>query len=91
MKNNQVLSSLAMDLLRLALGLNRGSYLMAKRFEKEALKREKEIDYQSLPPYMKKILSSLHNKIQISNLKKKAEDALMYSTIIQNYTLKAFK
>lgn len=39
-KNLIVLSSLAMDLKRAAIGLNRGSNKMANRFFEEALKRK---------------------------------------------------
>ena len=42
MDNKIILSSLAMDLKRAAIGYNRGSYIMADRFFEEALKRKKE-------------------------------------------------
>ncbi|MFH1826860.1 MAG: hypothetical protein ABH812_00295 [bacterium] len=79
MKNKYILESLASDLKRVALGLHRESNIMAKRFLDEALKRRKEVQINTLDPYMKKILSNLDEKID-------CENALMYSTLIQNYT-----
>ena len=86
MENKMALSSLAMDLKRVALGLHRKSYGMANRFLTEAMKRKDEVNTHDLLPYMKKILE------QVGSLSKrdainKAEDALMYSNRIQNYVL----
>jgi hypothetical protein len=79
MNNKYILESLASDLKRVALGLHRGSNVMAKRFLTEALKRKDEVDINKVAPYIKKILNKIRSNIN-------AEDALMYSTIIQNYT-----
>lgn len=88
MNNNQVaLSSMAMDLKRVALGYHRGSVQMAERFLREALKRREEIDQKSLKPYVKKLLSELDTMIQEKDQQKIAEDALMYSTLFQNASL----
>jgi len=87
MTNQIILASLAMDLKRAALGLNRKSFVMAEKFSQEALQRQKEIDITSLPTYLQQILNSLPNKINSSEDEKKAEDMLMYSTLIQNYAL----
>lgn len=81
MKNKYILESLASDLKRVAIGLHRGSNAMAQRFLEEALKRKSEANLDDLAPYMKKLLSRLDKEI-------KADDALMYSTLIQNYTQK---
>lgn len=78
-KNKFILESLASDLKRVALGLHRGSNAMAQRFLEEALKRKKEVDMKNVAPYIKKLLNNLDKKID-------ADDALMYSTLIQNYT-----
>ncbi|KKR00061.1 MAG: hypothetical protein UU25_C0031G0007 [Microgenomates group bacterium GW2011_GWB1_40_9] len=80
MENKIILASLAMDLKRVALGLHRKSANMADRFLTEAIKRRDEVNIDDVAPYMKTILGhidSIHN----------AEDALMYSTRIQNYIL----
>ena len=86
MKNKIILESLASDLKRVALGLNRGSVSMAQRFSKEALMRKNEVDVNKVQPYMKLILSKMEQSIESEENDKRAEDCLMYSTLIQNYT-----
>lgn len=82
MKNNKfILESLASDLKRVALGKYRGSNAMADRFLKEALKRKEEVQPGKVAPYINELLRKLNNKID-------SDDALMYSTLIQNYTQK---
>ena len=74
-----------MDLKRVALGLHRGSRAMAERFLKEALTRKAEIDTKDVPPYINNLLSQL----EVKKLDDKfAEDALMYSTLFQNFATK---
>lgn len=81
MNNKFILESLASDLKRVALGMNRGSSVMAKRFLDEALKRKDEVDTKLIAPYINQILIKLDKNID-------AENALMFSTLIQNYTQK---
>ena len=81
MKNKYVLESLASDLKRVALGKHRGSNKMAIRFLQEALKRKKEVEMKTVATYIRNLLNNLNNDIN-------AEDALMYSTLIQNYARK---
>ncbi len=52
---------------------------MSKRFLDEAIKRKSEVEIEKVKPYMKKILKRLDEKLD-------EENALMYSTLIQNYT-----
>ncbi|MFH0749935.1 MAG: hypothetical protein V1917_03440 [Candidatus Gottesmanbacteria bacterium] len=80
MENKIALASLAMDLKRVALGLHRKSNTMANRFLHEAMKRKDEVDTKKLHPYMQHIFMKLNEQLD-------AEDALMYSTRIQNYVL----
>lgn len=87
MDNKIVLESLASDLKRIALGLHRGSYRMAERFSQEALKRLNEVDQQQIPQYMCDLLANLHSILNNTDQLRKAEDALMYSTLVQNYVL----
>lgn len=82
-KNKAVLGALAMDLKRVALGYNRGSKSMADKFSGEALKRKRELDKNTLRPYLYKFLSGIE-KLRSSKPDKAAEDALLYSTIFQN-------
>lgn len=84
MENNVILSSLAMDVKRVAIGLNRKSYHMADRFLQEAMKRKKEVQKRDVPPYMQKILGKLDHLMDRGR-DHGAEDALMYSTLLQNY------
>lgn len=86
--NKLVLGSLAMDLHRVALGYQRGSLKMAETFFKEALKRKGEVDQDLVEPYIKKLLSDFPKIIHGKDHQKIAEDALMYSTLLQNAALK---
>ena len=81
------ISSLAMDLKRVALGYHTGSYVIAKRFSQEALKRKSEIDLENIKPYLQKLLQTLPKILNQQNSGRVAEDALMYSTLFQNYAV----
>ena len=76
-----------MDLKRVAIGYQRGSLKMAERFGQEALKRKSEIRLSQVRPYLRKFIDNLPKIIEQKDKQKAAEDALMYSTIFQNYTL----
>jgi len=88
-QNKIAISSLALDLKRVATLYFAGSEKSAQRFSEEALKRTAEIDRDKIPQYINEAL----NKVKVVLNKKakleKAEDALMYSTIFQNYVLKS--
>ncbi|MCR4263110.1 MAG: hypothetical protein NUV98_00120 [Candidatus Roizmanbacteria bacterium] len=88
MSNKIILGSLALDLKRVAAGYYQGSNKTAERFYEEALKRINELNNQSIEPYLQKHLQSVVDLKYEINMKKKAEDALMYSVIVQNYCLK---
>lgn len=81
-----ILSSLAMDLKRAALGYYRNSNRMADRFLQEAMQRKKEMNLEKVKPYIKKLLGELDGMANKDN-DAKAEDALMYSTLFQNAAL----
>lgn len=83
-KNKIALSSLALDLKRMALGYFRGSDDMAKRFLQEAVTREKEIDRKLVKPYVRTILDRVESIGHKKNKLDIAENALMYSTLLQN-------
>lgn len=84
-----IIESLAMDLKRVAIGINRGSLVMANRFKEEAFKRAHELEGQNLNEYLKKLLLNMKKMIQGSS-ERVAEDALMLSTLFQNFVLKNF-
>lgn len=88
MKNKIILESLAMDLKRAALGYYRGSDVMAARFAKEAKARKKELQNVNLKPYLRNLLSEMDHVLKQNDHKKLAEDALMYSTLFQNASIK---
>lgn len=86
MNNKIALESLVMDLKRVSLGYHRGSLGMAKRFSEEALKRKQEINQQEVKPYIGKLLNNLETILSEKDNEKIAEDSLMISTLLQNYT-----
>jgi hypothetical protein len=89
-KNKIALSSLAMDLKRAALGYRNGSGSLAtaSRFLEEALVRRSEIDKNQIKPHVKKLMTALDKIMEEKDIQKRAEDALMYSTLFQNAALK---
>lgn len=86
MNNKIALESLVMDLKRVSLGYHRGSLGMAKRFSEEALKRKQEINMSEVKPYIKTLLIKLEAILSDKDNDKIAEDSLMVSTLLQNYT-----
>lgn len=82
------LGSIALDLKRVSLGYHRGSTKMADRFLEEALKRRNDINLQELDPYIRKLLQNMGKNLKNSEQTKLAEDALMYSVLLQNYVQK---
>lgn len=82
-----ILSSLSMDLDRVSLGLHRRSDRMVQRFIQEALARKKEIDLRVVKPYIAVLLDKMEEALSSEDRDKKAEDALMYSTLFQNAAL----
>lgn len=91
MNTKIALESLSMDLKRVAMGYYRGSDTMAKRFAQEALKRKEDVDISLIQPYVGRLLHTMEKSLQQENTKRIAEDALMYSTLFQNYTQKYLK
>lgn len=84
LRNQIALSSLALDLKRVALLYHRGSIATAKRFFEEAIIRKDEIDIATVKPYVKKLLDKLDSLAAEKDTDRIAEDALMYSTLFQN-------
>lgn len=87
MNQKIIIESLAMDLKRVALGLHRGSFVMANRFKQEALIRTTELENQKMSKYLSKLVRKTKESLS-QNTEKTAEDALMYSTLFQNFVLK---
>lgn len=87
--DKELIGALAMDLKRVALGYHQGSTKTAERFLEEALKRQKELKFRKNSLYLNKLLKLLTKLAKEKDKEKLAEDALMYSTLFQNYALKA--
>lgn len=88
MNDKVAIESLSMDLLRVALGYHRRSMKVAERFSEEALKRISEVQKSNVKPYFAKILDKIPSALSNKNYDRKAEDALMYSTLCKNYAKK---
>ncbi len=83
------LQSLSSDLKRVALSIQRNSLKNAERFQEEAFKwlQESKNSSSKNNDSIKKILGKVESCLAQNNDLKKAEDLLMYSTLIQNRTL----
>lgn len=77
------LASLALDLNRVATGINRGSKLMAVRFYQEALTRKAEINTQEIPAYIANIMTKIDKNANLDE--QFAEKALVYGILIENF------
>jgi len=86
-ENKLIIASMAMDLKRVALGFHYGSHATAQRFFGEALKRSGELNKGDVKPYLRKFLSKIPKLLDQKDNMQISEDALMYSTIFQNYAL----
>lgn len=82
-----IIESLAMDLKRVAMGFHRGSSAMANRFKEEALKGGRDLESQKVEGYLDKLVRGMKKSLSGSD-DDVAEDALMYSTLFQNFALK---
>ncbi len=88
MQNKAILAALASDLKRVSLGLHRGALGMADRFSQEALRRRGEINDATVAAYIVRLLADLEGVLRQNDNTRKAEDALMYSTLFQNYVVR---
>ena len=84
-KNKLAIGAMAMDLKRVTMCYYNGSDKTAQRFCEEALKRCDEIDQSKLVPYLKRFINKLPKLLNKKDNLRVAEDALMLSTIFQNY------
>jgi len=88
MNDKIAIESLSMDLMRVALGFHRNSLKMAERFSEESIKRVSEIQKENVKPYFSKILKKIPLILADTDIDRKAENALMYSTLCKNYARK---
>lgn len=87
MNQKVIISSLALDLKRIALGLYRGSSATVSIFKAEALKRGGELENSNPNKYLINLWSKTKRTLE-KNDEKAAEDTLMYSTLFQNFAVK---
>lgn len=87
MENKIALSSLALDLKRIAIAYQRGSDKMAERFIQETKRWVKKVDIHNTPKYIQKLIQKLNNIFDNTDKTRVVEDSLMYSTLFQNYSL----
>ena len=87
MNDKIAIESLSMDLMRVAIGLHRGSYKMAKRFSEEALERCSEVNSSKLKPYFSHVLNNIKTTLKNPPEERTPEDALMYSILCKNYAI----
>lgn len=87
MNQKIIIESLAMDLKRVAIGLHRGSYAMAERFKQESAKRYSQLENQKIDSYLEFLLKR-SKEVLNNNNDRLSEDALMYSTLFQNFAVK---
>lgn len=83
-----IIESLAMDLKRVAIGMQQGSAGMANRFKEEALQRGEELEKFKPNGYVLKLISGTRETL-LSKDPEAYEDALMYSTLFQNLVQKS--
>lgn len=83
-----IIESLAMDLKRVAIGMQRGSTAMAERFKEEALQRGEELEQFKPNGYVRKLISGARETL-LSKDPVAYEDTLMYSTLFQNFAQKS--
>jgi hypothetical protein len=81
------LAALSMDLKRVALALYAHSDKVADRFIHESLEKKNRIDVTALRPHVRRLLTNLDTVLAQKDKEKLAEDALLYSTLLQNAAL----
>ena len=87
MNQRLAIESLAMDLKRISLGIQRGSTGMARRFKEEALKREEELSSEDLDLYLKSLVQKTRSALDDED----PESLLMYSTLLQNVAVSRYQ
>lgn len=83
----EVCGALSNDLLRVALASYRKSDEVAGRFEQEAHKRIAEAKQCAVTDYSAELLPRVEQSLSTPDRLQRAENCLMYSTLLQNYVL----
>jgi hypothetical protein len=85
-KKRMLIGSLSNDLVRVANLTHRGSTKAAQRFLEEAKRWATELQKYDLKEYIANIVDEVLSETKLTI--ESAEKLLMYSTLLQNYTLK---
>jgi hypothetical protein len=85
---NVPLAALSMDLKRVALATYNHSPKVADRFIQESLVKKNRIDITTQRSHVRHLLQNLDSVLLQKDSEKLAEDALLYSTLLQNAALK---
>lgn len=87
-ENKQAILALSSDLTRITQSIQKGSYDVADKFSQSALNWLGQIKKTQVENYIKDILKTLETQtLKRKNSLIKADHALTYSTILQNYGL----
>lgn len=82
-----LIGSFSSDLYRIADFYSRGSFVNAQRFYREARQWSFKLTNAKLKPYIKKIILDFNHNCSSELTLEKAEKYLMYSILLQNYSL----
>ncbi len=85
-ETNLLIGSLSNDLMRVASLIQRGSHVGAEKFYEQAQRWASQLGTLELKQYIQKIITELNTTTQVLNLAT-AEKLLMYSVLLQNYSL----
>lgn len=85
---NQLLSSLSMDLYRVAQAANRGSTETCQRFLSESKRWMDSLDRSQLKPSTIKVIDKVKQLKSLSIDQTMAEHALVYSILLKNLVIK---
>jgi hypothetical protein len=86
-ETKQLIGSLSNDLLRVAVLTQRGSLKGAHTFFNEAQARVQELAHHKVEYYISNIINDLHSYNENPFSLLSAEKFLMYSVLLQNYSL----
>lgn len=87
-ETRMLIGSLSNDLLRVATMIQRGSDKGALRFFAEAKKWNSQLKHKRVKPYIQKLIVDIDTETESSFFTtEKAEKFLLYSILLQNYSI----
>lgn len=85
MKNKELLKTMADELCQVALSYDSGSNEEADTLLQEILLKETQLESDKFPESVAKVLFWTSDLPYTEDLHKRAEDALLYSTLLQSF------